>query len=96
MVQIRVMTDDKAAGKRVLEVLEPLLRSCTALVVSEGADLTHRSGGLRVTYEVMLAPNATTHTVERDDQEVTVERADAPRRSRGRRGLPRGRRSLDP
>jgi hypothetical protein len=92
MVQIRVMTDDRVVGERVLEILEPLLRSCTALAVSEGTNLNHRGGGLRVTYEVILNPGATTVRV---DQEVTVERADAPRRP-SRRALPRGGRTLDP
>ncbi|MBV1940848.1 hypothetical protein KUF83_30400 [Streptomyces sp. BV286] len=87
------MTDDSDVGEHILEVLEPLLRSCTSLVVSERTNLNHRGGGLRVTYEVMLNPGATTVHV---DQEVTVERADAPRRRPSRPALPRAGRTLDP
>jgi hypothetical protein len=93
MVQLRVMTDDRDTGERVLGILEPLLRSCTALVVSERTNLNHRGGGLRVTYEVVLNPGATTVRV---DQEVTVERADTPQRRPSRRSLPRGGRALGP
>lgn len=96
MVQIRVMSGDPDAGRRVLEVLEPLLRSCTELVVSEGADLEHRGGGLRFTFEVMLAPGARTVRVDRTDHDVTVERVDSPRRPSRRRALPRGRGELSP
>ncbi|MFE9927318.1 hypothetical protein ACFYQA_39195 [Streptomyces sp. NPDC005774] len=58
--------------------------------MSERTNLTHRGGGLRVTCKVKLAPGATTVDVERD-QEMIVERADAPRTRRPGRALPPGR-----
>lgn len=94
MAQIRVMTDDRDEGERVLQILEPLLNACTALVTGSRTTLHHRGGGLRVTYEVLCAPGATTIRVDRvdEDQEVAVERADAPERQPRRRALPGSRR----
>lgn len=94
MAQIRVMTDDRDEGERVLQILEPLLNACTALVVGSRTTLHHRGGGLRVTYEALCAPGATTIRVDRvdADEDVTVERAGEPERGPRRRALPRGRR----
>ncbi|GAB2464809.1 hypothetical protein GCM10027162_69480 [Streptomyces incanus] len=38
------MTGDKHVGERVLEALEPLLRSCTVPAVSGRTNLTHPEG----------------------------------------------------
>ncbi|MFE5730209.1 hypothetical protein ACFQ7A_04755 [Streptomyces sp. NPDC056528] len=66
MVQIRVMSDDKALGEKVLAVLLPLLEACTALEAGEPTRLRHREGGLRVVLDVKLARPGRV-TVERDD-----------------------------
>ncbi|MDX3298690.1 hypothetical protein PV569_34060 [Streptomyces scabiei] len=89
------MTDDRDEGERVLQILEPLLNACTALVVGSRTNLRHRGDGLRVTYEVLCLPGSTTIRVDRvdADQEVTVERADEPERRSRQRALPRGRRA---
>lgn len=85
MVQIRVMTDDRERGERVVEILLPLLQACAALQAGEPTRLTHRGGGLRLVLDVQPDEGATS---------VRVDRADAPARSertaRRRRALPPG------
>ncbi|MBV9024655.1 MAG: hypothetical protein JO362_12890 [Streptomycetaceae bacterium] len=88
MVQLRVMTDDKALGEEVLEVLLPLLRSCTALRTSEPTRLSHRGGGLRVVLDVQPARAPTVH-VEREDVPRASGSGGSPaRRPQARRALP--------
>ncbi|MFG3229892.1 hypothetical protein ACGF07_34605 [Kitasatospora sp. NPDC048194] len=55
MVQLRVMTDDRVLGERVLELLQQALEDSAGLVASEPTRLTHRSGGLRVVLDVQPA-----------------------------------------
>ncbi|MQS17933.1 hypothetical protein F7Q99_38760 [Streptomyces kaniharaensis] len=52
MPQLRLMTDDRQLGERVLELLLPVLQNAPTLRVSEPTRLTHRSGGLRVVLDV--------------------------------------------
>ncbi|MFJ4343568.1 hypothetical protein [Streptomyces sp. NPDC088915] len=84
MVQIRVMTDDRERGERVVEILLPLLEACTALQAGEPTRLTHRGGGLRLVLDVQPAEGVTGVRVEREGAPARPPRA--PRR----RALPRG------
>lgn len=87
MVQIRVMTDDRERGERVVEILLPLLQACTALQAGEPTRLTHRGGGLRLVLDVQPNEGGTSVRVDRADTPVRPER-----RGRRRRALPPGRR----
>ncbi|MGW7222441.1 hypothetical protein [Streptomyces sp. NPDC054826] len=87
MVQIRVMTDDRERGERVVEILLPLLQACTALQAGEPTRLTHRGGGLRLVLDVQPNEGATSVRVDRVDTPVRPERT-----ARRRRALPPGRR----
>ncbi|MFD8706847.1 hypothetical protein ACFV1W_30305 [Kitasatospora sp. NPDC059648] len=55
MVQLRLMTDDKALGERVLELLLPVLEDAVQLQASEPTVLTHRAGGFRAVLDVRPA-----------------------------------------
>lgn len=87
MVQIRVMTDDRERGERVVEILLPLLQACTALQAGEPTRLTHRRGGLRLVLDVQPNEGTTSVRVDRADTPVRSERT-----ARRRRALPPGRR----
>ncbi len=85
MVQIRVMTDDRERGERVVEILLPLLQACAALQAGEPTRLTHRGGGLRLVLDVQP---------DEGPASVRVDRADVPARpertARRRRAFPPG------
>jgi RecB family endonuclease NucS len=55
MVQIRVMHSDSDKVTEVLDLLLPLLRSCSALVVGDEEELGMRGSGRRVVVEVRRA-----------------------------------------
>lgn len=55
MAQLRLMTDDRELGERVLELLLPVLQDAETLLVSEPTRLNHRAGGLRVVLDVQPA-----------------------------------------
>ncbi|WP_327436496.1 hypothetical protein OG279_37955 (plasmid) [Streptomyces sp. NBC_01201] len=78
MVQIRVMTDDRERGERVVEILLPLLQACTALQAGEPTRLTHRGGGLRLVLDVQPDEAPTSVRVDRADVPARPERT--PRR----------------
>lgn len=54
MVQIRVMSDDGQAVEDVLQTAHRWLSACPDLVVGDPTRLSHRGGGGRVVFEVML------------------------------------------
>ncbi|MCF3177267.1 MULTISPECIES: hypothetical protein [Streptomyces] len=85
MVQIRVMTDDRERGERVVEILLPLLQACTALQAGEPTRLTHRGGGLRLVLDVQPDEGPTSVRVDRADVPARPERT-----ARRRRALPPG------
>jgi hypothetical protein len=85
MVQIRVMGDDAERVTAVLDVLLPLVRSCTALHVGDVTELRMRGGrGRRVVFDLTAAGPGP----------VRVERVDCPEpggppaRRRARGALP--------
>ncbi|WP_341485509.1 hypothetical protein WJ438_40640 (plasmid) [Streptomyces sp. GD-15H] len=85
MVQIRVMTDDRERGERVVEILLPLLQACTALQAGEPTRLSHRGGGLRLVLDVQPTEGPAGVRLEREDTP-----ARPPRAPGRRRALPRG------
>jgi hypothetical protein len=88
MVQIRVMTDDRERGERVVEDLLALLQACAALEAGEPTRLTHRGGGLRLVLDVEPATTlevpptcarAALTASERTGQQETTTAADVQR-----------------
>ncbi|MGW2255098.1 hypothetical protein ACWCXH_33675 [Kitasatospora sp. NPDC001660] len=55
MVRLTLMTDDKAVGEEVMELLLPVLRDAVALTVGEPTRLTHRGSGFRAVLDVRPA-----------------------------------------
>ncbi len=55
MVQLRLMTDDKALGEQVLELLQEVLEDAVDLQAGEPTRLTHRSGGFRAVLDLRPA-----------------------------------------
>lgn len=69
MVQIRVMSDDGQAVEDVLQTAHRWLSACPDLVVGDPTRLSHRGGGGRVVFELMLArPGVRVESAERVDQ----------------------------
>ncbi|MEU6593272.1 hypothetical protein ABZ923_29285 [Streptomyces sp. NPDC046881] len=84
MVQIRVMTDDRERGERVVDILLPLLQACTALRAGEPTRLSHRGGGLRLVLDVQPTEGPASVRLDRDDTPART----SPTPGR-RRALPR-------
>ncbi|MEU7095906.1 hypothetical protein [Kitasatospora aureofaciens] len=92
------MGDDSERVRQVLELMLPLLQSCPDLVVGDTTQLSHRTGGGRVVFDVSLSAGATTGSSTAGGPGsvwVRAERTDRPRAARsrvgsGRRALPSG------
>ncbi|MFC8538029.1 hypothetical protein ACFUJY_29515 [Streptomyces sp. NPDC057249] len=94
MSSLRIMDSDPGKARRTAEAVQRALEASGEVVVGNVSVVPNRrDGGARVFMEVLLleAP-VTPPGVE--DQEVTVERDDRPRRRAPRRALPRGGRTL--
>ncbi|MFI7396540.1 hypothetical protein [Streptomyces tendae] len=88
MSSLRIMDSDPGKAKRTADAVQRALEASGEVVVGNVSLVPNRrDGGARVFMEVLLleAPAAPGN----DDQEVTVERADRPRRT-SRRALPCG------
>jgi hypothetical protein len=90
MSSLRIMDSDPGKARRTADAVQRALEASGEVVVGNVSVVPNRrDGGARVFMEVLLleAPAAPGD----DGQEVTVERADRPRRGSPRRALPRGR-----
>ncbi|MFI9052433.1 hypothetical protein [Streptomyces sp. NPDC053427] len=89
MSSLRIMDSDPGKARRTADAVRRALEASPEVVVGNVSEkANYRDGGLRVFMEVLFleAPAAR----ENEEQEVTVERADRPRRRAARRELPRG------
>ncbi|MFB6505670.1 hypothetical protein ACFC07_21735 [Streptomyces sp. NPDC056099] len=89
MSSLRVMDSDPGKAQRTADAVQRALEASPEVVLGNVSVVPNRrDGGARVFMEVLLleAPAARGH----EDQEVTVERTDRPRRRTSRRELPRG------
>ncbi|MEV0487270.1 hypothetical protein AB0I69_42560 [Streptomyces sp. NPDC050508] len=83
------MDSDPGKAQRTADAVQRALEASPEVVVGNVSVVPNKRGpGARVFMEVLFleAPAARSN----EDQEVTVERADRPRRHTSRRGLPRG------
>ncbi|MFI1890451.1 hypothetical protein [Streptomyces jumonjinensis] len=93
MSSLRIMDSDPGKAQRTAEAVQRALETSPEVVLGNVSVVpNHRDGGARVFMEVLLLETPAAR--EDGDQEVTVERADRPRRSPARRELPGGRRTL--
>jgi len=82
-MQLRLMHSDAERVTEVLDILLPLLRSCTALQVGDPEDLRMRDpGGRRVAIDVAPARQGTTIRVERAEEPGPGPGRSSPRRAR--------------
>lgn len=95
MSQIRLMDSDPGKAQRTADAMERALQASPEVVVGNVSVVPNKRGpGARVYMEVLLleTPGASST----GDQEVTLEREDAPQPRRGRRpALPRSGRTRE-
>ncbi|WP_405802267.1 hypothetical protein [Streptomyces sp. NBC_01506] len=86
------MDSDPGKARRTAAAVQRALEASPEVVVGNVSERpNHQDDGLRIWMEVLYLEASTPR--EGGDQEVTVERADRPRRRTSRRALPRGRRT---
>ncbi|MGW3628058.1 hypothetical protein [Streptomyces sp. NPDC000880] len=91
MTSIRLMDSDSGRAQRTADAVERALQASPEVVVGNVSVVPNKRGpGARVYMEVLLL-EASAAASTSGDQEVTLEREDAPQPRRGRRAaLPRG------